>query len=345
MTDTIAQTDTYSTNVQAYADNDGDGYDSDIDCDDTDATVYPGAPELCDGKDNDCDLQIDEGLSTDADGDGHYTLSSCASPHDDCDDTDPTIYPGATEICGDGIDQDCDGSDLLCDEVPTSCFTWADADGIGVGTVLNFNGSCSTDDHGITLYEWDWNNDGTYDATGMTPSHDFGDTISHTVVLRVTDTIAQTDTFSDATVQASAEQTQTVMGITLSTNTVQVGNTFTATIYIDPLVAVGGWEISLLTFDPDLAQANTVTAGSQWTANFDDGTIDNVNGEITTISAVAFYSDPNDYPNFNHTLCTISFTALSPGVCPLNIVAILVTDPSFVEIPVATINASITVVP
>jgi hypothetical protein len=47
----------------------------------------------------------------DSDGDGHGSLI-------DCDDGDPAIYPGAAELCDDGIDQDCSGADLACDVLP-----------------------------------------------------------------------------------------------------------------------------------------------------------------------------------------------------------------------------------
>ena len=95
------------------------------DCDDDSVDAYPGAYELCDGQDQDCDAVVDEDALDsatwylDADGDGWGDPESgqvglCDSPGadqvlqaDDCDDADPAIHPGATEVC-DGLDNDCD---------------------------------------------------------------------------------------------------------------------------------------------------------------------------------------------------------------------------------------------
>ncbi|MBD3203209.1 hypothetical protein GF327_02870 [Candidatus Woesearchaeota archaeon] len=112
-------------NVQSPIDNDGEGYTSDIDCDDTDPEVNPGASEVCDEIDNDCDGTVDEGVKdtyyydgdSDLYGDSGDTIQSCSSPTGyvtdgtDCDDTDPEVNPGASEVC-DEIDNDCDGLDM-----------------------------------------------------------------------------------------------------------------------------------------------------------------------------------------------------------------------------------------
>jgi hypothetical protein len=120
-------------------DADADGYDSDehggLDCDDSDAAVSPSATEVCDPADldEDCDGLADDddpsptGTSTyhfDADLDGYGDASTSSDLCDpgpgwisvggDCDDSAADSYPGASEVCGDGLDQDCDGVDLLC---------------------------------------------------------------------------------------------------------------------------------------------------------------------------------------------------------------------------------------
>jgi MYXO-CTERM domain-containing protein len=84
-------------------DADGDGYASPIDCDDTDASIHPGALEVIDdGIDQDCD---GADLTADADADGHI---SEATGGDDCDDTDATVNPDQSEVPYDGVDNDCD---------------------------------------------------------------------------------------------------------------------------------------------------------------------------------------------------------------------------------------------
>ncbi len=97
-------------------DADGDGW-SEVegDCDDLDREVYPGATDVCDGKDNDCNDLIDDPYDEDGDG-----VSTCGAdgvfgtPDDDCDDANPSTYPNAEEVCDD-VDNDCSG---FADDAP-----------------------------------------------------------------------------------------------------------------------------------------------------------------------------------------------------------------------------------
>ena len=132
----------------APGDRDGDGHastsDGGDDCDDDDAGVHPGADEICDGVDNDCDDEIDEGATTtlyvDADGDGFgdvaQPIEACeaaaglVADATDCDDADAGRHPAADEVC-DEVDNDCDGE---IDEDPVDGTTFhVDADGDGRG--------------------------------------------------------------------------------------------------------------------------------------------------------------------------------------------------------------------
>jgi len=87
--------------VDTGRDGDRDGVPIEDDCDDNDASAFPGATEICDDVDNDCDGTLPpEEQDTDLDG-----FTPC---NGDCNDTHPDVYPIAPELC-DGIDNDCDG--------------------------------------------------------------------------------------------------------------------------------------------------------------------------------------------------------------------------------------------
>ncbi|GDX82522.1 hypothetical protein LBMAG42_43330 [Deltaproteobacteria bacterium] len=142
----------------AWTDGDGDAYTACEDCDDADADVSPAALEVCDGIDNDCDAETDEGDALDADtwyadldgdsyGDPGAASSACSQPADsvadatDCDDSDAIVHPGAVERC-DGVDDDCNG-EIDEDSSADADLWYLDADLDGYGDAAVSTRSCS----------------------------------------------------------------------------------------------------------------------------------------------------------------------------------------------------------
>jgi hypothetical protein len=122
------------------------------DCDDANEAIHPNAGEVCNAIDDNCNGNIDEGVTTtyyrdsDADGygDGGNTAQACTLPSGyvadagDCDDTRGSVHPTASEACN-GRDDDCDGT---TDEGVKTTY-YRDADGDGYGDPVNTTEACS----------------------------------------------------------------------------------------------------------------------------------------------------------------------------------------------------------
>ncbi len=166
-------TDEGLTPITYYADADGDGYGDPAvsqttcsgapvgyvidatDCNDNNAAINPGATEVCNGIDDNCNGATDEGLTpttyyADADGDGYgnpaVSQTTCSgapsgfvTDNTDCDDTNGAINPGATEVCN-GIDDNCSG---VADDGLTFVTYYADADGDGFGDATISQSTCN----------------------------------------------------------------------------------------------------------------------------------------------------------------------------------------------------------
>jgi hypothetical protein len=127
-----------------------EGYSEDnSDCDDGNSLIFPGASELCNDFDDNCNDLVDDGLEfftlyQDIDGDGYgseTTISTCemlngyALNAGDCDDANAFAFPTAVEVCGNGVDDDCVAGDAPCD-IP----------GCTDPTANNYNSEATVDD-------------------------------------------------------------------------------------------------------------------------------------------------------------------------------------------------------
>ncbi len=107
-------------NCNSAIDNDFDGANQCVDCADNDGTIRPGAMERCNGRDDDCDMQIDEGF--DVDGDGFTTCGTVVGGgldprRVDCNDNNAFVFPLKLDDCGaaatpntaNNVDDNCNG--------------------------------------------------------------------------------------------------------------------------------------------------------------------------------------------------------------------------------------------
>ncbi|MFM7203914.1 MAG: MopE-related protein [Myxococcota bacterium] len=164
-------------------DSDDDGVCDGSDCDAQNASVYPGAKEICDGKDNDCDEEVPtEELDQDQDG-----YAPCQK---DCNDDEASFYPKAPEQC-DGKDNDCDGKVpseetdqdadgvVSCVELAEGCESAATYDNASYPGAEELCDAKDNNCNGSIDEPFDLDLDGYFDGSGCDAAHDSLDCDDH----------------------------------------------------------------------------------------------------------------------------------------------------------------------
>jgi|GEM_PF-3026310 len=304
----------------------------------------------------------------------------CEEPetYDFGDAPDPT-YPtllandGARHIylapyMGVGVDSDPDGQPTINADGDDND-EWDDEDGVEqvgqwfTGETGEIDINMTWTPFGGNLSAWvDFNQDGDWDDAGEQIFADMylSEGTTHTLIVSIpgdallgptyarfrmsTDSgLSYTAEASDGEVEdhvVTIYDNKTHMWIIPSSDTVNDGDNFNATIYIDPNMAVGGFKMNV-SFTQGLANATEVTPGTYYDSFFwDPGDIDNSTGLISGIEAFASAG----FPDTNHAACTINFTALKSGILTIEIIDPIVTDSGFtIELEVITHSATITI--
>ena len=130
------------------------------DCNDASNTAYPGASEIFDGIDNDCDGIIDDGFDDDCDG-----YAAVAQGGDDCNDSDPYINPAGADNTQDTVDDNCDGvfGDLASGDLDNDGWAALGTDGVSVvdcddNNAQTYPGTATNDDEHACMKDDDGDN-------------------------------------------------------------------------------------------------------------------------------------------------------------------------------------------